>query len=233
MELVAKQDGPVVLFATLSLSPEISVDYLNSMLATQTECVKHRIPWGHRIRIGLQFADLARNELTDHFLKSPEGFTHLFFIDADQGWDHKAIIRMIYSGKDVVAALPAKKCDPPTYHDNALTGKTDGHLFEAKEAGTGCMCIARSVFERMDKAFPELSERVGGPFDWPYTPYFQTGMGKYGWNGEDMFFCHQLSAMGESVWIDSDVSFTHRGTKAWKGNFYEHLIDKGLLLKSA
>ena len=95
------------------------------------------------------------------------------------------------------------------------------------------MCIARSVFERMDKAFPELSERVGGPFDWPYTPYFQTGMGKYGWNGEDMFFCHQLSAMGESVWIDSDVSFTHRGTKAWKGNFYEHLIDKGLLLKSA
>lgn len=238
MEIVKTNDGvkPVVLFGSLSLSPDISIDYLSSMLATQTECLKHGIPWGHRIRHGLQFVDLARNELADYFLKSPE-YTHLFFIDADQGWDPKAIIRMIYSGKDVVAALPPKKCDPPTFHDNAIVGH-EGHLFKAIEAGTGCMCIKREVFERMDAHFPDLAidhlgKPVGDPFSWPTTPYFQSGMGKYGWTGEDMFFCRQLVAMGEFIWIDSDVNFSHRGSKAWKGNFYEHLVNKGLLLKSA
>jgi hypothetical protein len=58
-------------------------------------------------------------------------------------------------------------------------------------------------------------------------------MGKYGWSGEDMFFCRQLVAMGEYAWIDSDVTFTHRGSKAWKGNFYEHCVSTGLLKKGA
>jgi hypothetical protein len=234
MKLVAHNDSlPVVLFATCSLSPEVSVDYLNSMLSTQTECTKAGIPWGHRIRVGLQFTDLARNELVDYFLKSPEGFTQLFFIDADQGWDPQAILRMVMAGKDVVSALPPKKCDPPTFHDNAITGKIEDGLFEALEAGTGCMRIKRTVFSRMDSAFPELAQGIGTPFGWPHTPYFQTGMGKYGWNGEDMFFCHQLTSMGEHVWIDSDVTFTHRGSKAWKGNFYDHCVAKGLLKRSA
>jgi hypothetical protein len=203
------------------------------MLETQAECVRHRIAYAHRVRVGMQFIDLARNELADYFLKSPALFTDLFFIDADQGWDAKAIVRMLSYPQGVVAALPPKKCDPPTFHSNALTGVIDDGLFQALEAGTGCMRIKRSIFERMDKAFPELQEKVGGPFDWPHTPYFQTGMGTYGWCGEDMFFCRQLVAMGEHLWIDSDVTFTHRGSKAWKGNFYEHALSTGLLKKGA
>lgn len=234
MELVPKSDGspsPVVLFATPTFDKSVSVDYLASMLQTQTECMKHRIPYAHRVRTGLQFIDLARNELVNYFLTSPEGFTDLFFIDADQGWDAKAIIRMLTYPQGVVAALPPKKCDPPTFHMNALTGVIDGGLFQSLEAGTGCMRIKRSVFERMDSMLK--GEKVGGPFDWPHQPYFQTGMSQYGWCGEDMFFCRQLVAMGEYLWIDSDVTFTHRGSKAWKGNFYEHCVSTGVLKKGA
>jgi hypothetical protein len=234
MEIVPKIDGasPVVLFACPTFEKAVSVDYHTSMQSTWAELFKHRIACGERIITGKQFIDLARNELVDYFLKSPEGFTDLIFIDSDQGWDPTVITRILSYRQGVVAALPPKKCDPPTFHSNAITGHIEDGLFQALEAGTGFMRIKREVFERMDKAFPELQQGVGTPFGWPHTPYFQTGMGKYGWNGEDMFFCHQLTAMGEYVWIDSDVTFTHRGSKAWKGNFYEHCVTTGLL-KSA
>ena len=104
---------------------------------------------------------------------------------------------------------------------------------EALEAGTGFMRIKREVFERMDAAFPELMELHQAEFGWPEIPYFQAGNTKYGRLGEDIFFCRQWVAMGEKLWIDADVTFTHRGSKAWKGNFYEHAIATGLLKKAA
>lgn len=238
MEIVPKTtDSHVVLFACPTFEKQVSVDYHTSMQSTQAEMFKARIPCGERILTGKQFIDLARNELVDYFLKSPDGFTDLIFIDSDQGWDAKVITRVLSYKQGVVAALPPKKCDPPTFHSNAITGVIEDGLFQSLEAGTGFMRIKREVFERMDAFFPDLKidplgQPIGDPFSWPHTPYFQTGMGKYGWCGEDMFFCRQLVAMGEFIWIDSDVTFTHRGSKAWKGNFYEHCVNTGLL-KSA
>lgn len=221
-----------VLFATPTVDKTLSVDYHTSMLGTVGECFKHRIAWDSRVIAGNQFIDDARNSLVDYFLKSSEGFTDLFFIDADEGWDAKVIPRFLNYPQGVVCGLPPKKCDPPTFHSNALTGRIEGGLFEAQEAGTGFMRIKREVFERLDKAFPELAQATKGEFPWTHTPYFQGGNTKYGVIREDIFFCRQMIAMGESVWIDSDVDFTHRGSKAWKGNFYDHCVSSGLLKKA-
>lgn len=219
-----------VLFATPTFEKAVSVDYHTSMLDTVTECVKHRIAFGSRLVAGNQFIDVARNKLVDYFLNSDEGFTDLIFIDADQGWDAKVIPRILSYKQGVVAALPPKKEETPTFHDNALTGRIENGLFQALEAGTGFMRIKREVFDAMDKAFPELKEMIHAENGWPNTPYFQRGNTKYGgWLGEDIFFCRQLIAMGEFVWIDSDVTFTHRGSKVWKGNFYEHAVATGKL----
>lgn len=184
--------------------------------------------------VGNQFIDIARNKLVEHFLNSPEGFTDLVFIDADQGWDAKVLPRILSYKQGVVAALPPKKEEVPRFHSNAITGRIENGLFQALEAGTGFMRIKREVFEAMDKAFPELAQMVDKENGWPDTPYFQRGNTKYGgWLGEDIFFCRQLVAMGEFVWIDSDVTFTHRGSKVWEGNFYEHAVKTGMLEKRA
>ena len=220
-----------VLFATPSFDKSVSVDFHTSMLSTVGEFYRHRIAWDCRVIAGNQFIDDARNELVHHFLTSDAGFTDLIFMDADQGWEPKAIVRLLSHEKGVVAALPPKKCDPPTFHSNALTGVIEGGLFQALEAGTGCMRIRREVFARMDAAFPELVEQTKGEFPWTHTPYFQGGNTQYGVVREDIFFCRQLIAMGEYVWIDPDVSFTHRGSKAWKGNFYDHCVSTGMLKK--
>jgi hypothetical protein len=114
-----------------------------------------------------------------------------------------------------------------------MTGVIEDGLFQSLEAGTGCLRIKRVIFEQMDAAYPELKAMVG-PNAWNYTPYFQRGNTKYGgFLGEDIFFCRQLLAMGEYVWIDSDVTFTHHGGKIWTGNLYDHLVETGKLLKSA
>lgn len=233
MEAVHK-DGCVVLFATPTFEKAVSVDFHTSMLDTVSVCIKHRIPFGCRLIAGNQFIDVARNKLVKYFLESEEGFTDLIFIDADQGWDANVIPRILKYSQGVVAALPPKKEEKPTFHSNALTGVIQNGLFQALEAGTGFMRIKREVFESMDKEFPDLAQMIDKDNGWPDTPYFQRGNTKYGgWLGEDIFFCRQLVSMGEYVWIDSDVTFTHRGSKVWKGNFYDHAVETGLLRKTA
>ena len=228
MEIVQSAER-CVLFATPTFDKSVSVDFHSSMLSTVAEMVRNRIPYAQRVIAGKQFIDLARNELVDYFLHSPEGFTDLFFIDADEGWDPKAVTRFLRYEEGVVCGLPPKKTIPiaPAFHDNALTGIIQNGLLQALEGGTGFMRIRREVFGRMDAHFPHLADHQKD--GWPHTPYFQTGNSRYGWIGEDMFFCRQLVDMGEFAWIDANVDFTHRGSYAWKGNFYQHLINTGKL----
>jgi hypothetical protein len=149
------------LFATPSFDKSVSVDYHTSMISTIVEMHRHGIECDHRLEVGLQFIDLARNKLVDYFLKSDWNFTDLVFIDADQGWDAKVMPRLVSYPQGVVGALPPKKSSAvePEYHMNAITGVIDPatHLFQSLELGTGCMRIKREIFERMDAAFPQLA----------------------------------------------------------------------------
>ena len=219
--------GRRVLFGTPTFDKSLSVDYHTSMLGTVGELIRHGVACDSHIIAGLQFIDLARNRIVAAFLKSEA--TDLIFVDADQGWDPEAVPRILGHEELIVAALPPKKCDPPEFHSNALTGKIQNGLFESREAGTGFMRIRRDAFAALDAAYPDLAKADRENAE---TPYFQTGIHAGGFLGEDMFFCRLWTGMGESLWIDPDVTFTHRGSKAWKGNFYEHAVGTGML-KSA
>lgn len=222
---------PTVLFATPTFDKSVSVDFHTSMLGTCGRMMKARIGMDVYMAVGHQWVDVARNQSVDHFLKHPE-FTDLLFIDSDQGWDPNAIERIVRDPHLVVCALPPKKGDIPDYHMKGMTGVIEGGLFQALWAGTGLMRIKREVFAMLDKAHPDLKEltkpKCGIP-GWPHTPYFQTGNTKYGKTGEDVFFCNLVRDLGEYIWIDSDVTFTHVGHKRWRGNLYEHCVETGLL----
>jgi hypothetical protein len=235
MELVKHNGGkrPAVLFGTPTFEKSVSCEFHNSLFDSYTECLKNGITIGHLLVAGNQFIDVARNRIVHEFLTSPVGFTDLIMVDADQGWDAKVIPRIVNYSQGVVAALPPKKLDEPTFHDNAIRPVSEDGLFQCLEAGTGFMRIKREVFARMDKNYPELAQMVDAKDGWPHTPYFQRGTTKYGgFLGEDIFFCRQLISMGEFIWIDMDVNFTHRGSKVWEGNFYEYAVRSGKLRKA-
>lgn len=223
-----------VLFATPTFDKHVSVDFLMGMAETARLLTATGVAFQMHVVAGNNFVDIARNKAVHHFLHNTE-CTDILFIDSDEGWDHKTIPRVLSHDEDIVCGLPPKKCDPPCFHSNAMTGVVRNGLFQSKEGGTGFMRIRRGVFAKIDAAYSLLAEYDPENKE---IPYFQTGfrpgngefgITKRGFLGEDMFFSRLWSGMGEHFWIDSDITFTHRGSKAWSGNFYDHCVDSGML----
>lgn len=214
-----------VLFATPTFDFSFCAEYQTSMLSTSIHLAQHKIPFRARFVAGMCFIDLARNQLSHHFLNETD-CTDLFFIDSDVGWDFRAVKRFLEYPQEVVGGLVPKRWDEEPYHDRALTGRVENGLIETVEVPTAFLRIKRSVFEKMDEAYPEYADYHTLDSG---KPYFQTGYFNKHFHGEDIFFCRQWTALGGSIWIDPDVRFTHRGQKFWEGNFLEHGIKTGML----
>jgi hypothetical protein len=145
------------------------------------------LAWMHGFAMQTRFLDgdslitRARNRLVAEFMADAR-WTHLFWIDADIGFEPEGALRLLLSGHEVVAgvypqktdgwpasglaqALPAgtTRTDFDARHAvyplnlDAAGGRIDAHGFaEVLDAPTGFMLIERSVFERMAAAFPAL-----------------------------------------------------------------------------
>lgn len=188
------------------------MEYTSSLAETCIRLTQVGIGVYHSINPGNPFLDLARNELVEKFLATDA--TDLLFIDADVGWDAQAVGRVLSYEQEIVGGLVPKRDakSEETFHQNALTGVVRNGLFESFELPTAFMRIKRSAFAKLKK------------------PYFKIGANAKDF-GEDIYFCRRWCETGERVWIDSDITFSHRGGKAWKGNFYDHVMKTGLLQK--
>jgi hypothetical protein len=122
----------------------------------------------------------SRNILTAKFLASD--CTHMLFIDADIGYDPRAILRLLIKDKEIVtAAYPIKEINWAQVKERAESGseaadlvehgvrfvvnfKPDSNgvisvvdgIMEVHDAGTGFMMIKREALLKMIEAYPEL-----------------------------------------------------------------------------
>lgn len=202
-----------VFIATPTYDEWVSMEYTSSLLETGIRLEQAGIGVYHAIAPGNPFLDLSRNSLVDKFLASDAD--DLLFIDADVGWDPKIVTRVLSYPQEVVGGLVPKRNQDldGDFHMNALSGRMSPEgLFEAKEIPTAFLRIKRTAFNKLQK------------------PYFRIGSNPKDF-GEDIYFCRRWCETGESMWIDSDITFTHRGGRAWKGNFYDHCIENKLLIK--
>lgn len=214
LALVLSLIGKTVFIATPTYDEWLCIEHAESLLETGINLSRQGIGVYHGVAAGNPFLDLARNALVDKFLATDA--TDLLFIDADVGWDAKAVSRVLSYEEEVVGGLVpkrnAEKADD--FHCNALTGVISPKgLFQCKEIPTAFLKISRSAFEKLEK------------------PYFKIGANDKDF-GEDIYFCRKWIATGNYMWIDSDITFTHRGGKAWKGNFFDHATKSGLLIKT-
>jgi hypothetical protein len=86
--------------------------------------------------------------------------------------------------------------------------------------------------EKYDKAYPEHADYYTldtGPARWQTGFSRNPANGKMDFRGEDIYFNRLWCAMGEKIWIDPQVDFTHRGSRVWKGNFIDHAMAKGTI----
>lgn len=200
-----------VFIATPAYDEWACVEYASSLAETAIRLTDAGIGWRHAFNVGNPFLDLSRTELVNKFLETDA--ESILFIDADVGWDAKVVTRVLSYPQEIVGGLVPKRDakSESCFHQNAITGiMSPEGLFQAVELPTAFMRIRRSAFAKLAK------------------PYFRIGSSEKDF-GEDIYFCRRWCELGEFVWIDSDISFSHRGGKAWRGNFYEHCIKTGAL----
>jgi hypothetical protein len=160
----------------------------------------------------------ARSELARAFLASD--CDDMVFIDADMGWNPNAVVRLIASDKEIVAAIGRKRVDLDDPKDLAgwcvrllpgpdLVHDHDMGMIEVEAVGTGMMKISRSALEQIRDARPDLQRP-------DYTRFFwfneQDG-------GEDYEFCRLARSLGLSIWVDPLIELTHVGDKEYTGKF--------------
>ena len=164
----------------------------------------------------------ARNTLTMDFLKSD--CTHLLFIDSDLVFSLEQIQRIISHGEDIVGGFYPKKKDGPcelVYNPLIPAATMDARrLTEVRYIGTGFMCIARRVFEKMiEELGDELifkvdtKEKVGFDF-WPVGVYkYADGARRY--LSEDWYFCQRAIDLGFKIYGDNGIALKHSGNAVY------------------
>ena len=174
--------------------------------------------------------DYARTKLLNHFYRS--GFTHLLWLDGDQGANPNDILRMIKLKKDFVAVAGVRKTNPPSY---AVTSQDDlGNpvpiqvdsvtgLMTSKviRVGMACVVMTRHCVERMIQSYPELAFRgADGQDDIAcFLPMILNNR----YLNEDFAFCWRYNAIGGTIWIDGSISIDHIGPYVYQGSYYDHL----------
>ena len=106
--LIAKLKAAKVypMIATPAHHGQVNIAYLHSMLALMELGRQAGIPIG-RVVTDAGGLDLQRNEIAGGFRETP--CTHLFFVDADMGFDPVDVLMMLATGHPVIGGVYAMK----------------------------------------------------------------------------------------------------------------------------
>lgn len=175
------------------------------------------IDWTVETLVNESLISRGRNTLTARFLNNKKT-THLFFIDADIGFEPWHVLTVLNHDKDVVCGLYPMKSLPLKWVVNGVPGvdeKRDDYLIEVSKSGTGFMCIKSHVFEELKKhpAVKPFNNDIGLPKEldqYMYT-YFDSAVRENRYYSEDWTFCENWRDLGGQVWIDSRVLLKHTG----------------------
>jgi hypothetical protein len=207
---------------------EVSLTYCISSVNTVFDWTTRGLPL-HWLTIGSASVEKARNMLVAQFMAND--WTHLLFVDADQGWDPRQIHRLLAMDQDVVGVAARKKTMRSEWAVNFLGEeiRLENGAAEVAGVGTGFLMIERQVFERMFEAYPELKidlkstesdpDRVlrSDQAEYYYALFAQTlENGRY--LGEDLSFCKRWRRIGGRVHIDPVGDVVHIGTYEFKGS---------------
>ncbi len=165
----------------------------------------------------------ARDKLVAMFLKTDA--THLLWVDSDQVFTGKNILKLLAHDVDIVGASICQKrpdelhwCFKPKSEDGVPVMKcNEAGLMPVDAIGTGFTLIKRSVFEKIiekhgdDISYkPSECEEAIHEF-YPHKIYqFPDGLRMK--LGEDFYFCQRWLDMGWEMYADTKLVIPHIGT---------------------
>lgn len=179
----------------------------------------------------------ARSKLLGAFHRDRQ-FTHMMFIDSDQGWNPVDIAYLLLLKRDFIGAVSCKKVYPlefayqmlndeskivPLYHE------VETNVAEIPYIGGAFVMLSRNCIDRMVLSYPELSYDMPDNvieyalFDpiivnVPNAPRRRLS--------EDFAFCHRWAKIGGTVYCKMDVTLQHEGQHVFTGNLLNHLTQR-------
>lgn len=231
--------------------------YAKSCLDLQTLMMRYGIDIKFSFLFNESLITRARNYLTDEFLRSD--CTHMLFLDSDIHFNPQDVLALLALDKDVIggpypkksinwgniayAARKHNEIDPREleqlvgeYVFNVVKGTQQFQVTEplqVLEIGTGFMMIKRHVFQKLEKAYPQLRykpDHIGqAHFDGSryIHAYFDTiidtvdsatGGGSDRYLSEDYMFCQLWRKIGGEIYLCPWMKTQHIGTYAFTGN---------------
>lgn len=203
-----------VFFGTPTYDKTVTIDHDTSMIESAILLTQLGIRLQRHVEAGGIYLGMIRNKIAEAFLASDAD--DLLFVDADVGFDPRVLPRILAYKQEVVGGLVPKRNTEQDndYHQKAITGVVEDGLFQSLEIPTAFLRIKRSAFAKLQQ------------------PYFRSEADPTAY-GEDIYFCRRWCESGNFLWVDADITFSHRGSRAWRGNFYDHCVATGLLKKAA
>lgn len=216
-------EGINVAIATPCYGGVLSSAYLSSLAFTIPVLLANKIKYYVMTVPNESIVAKARNTLVDAFLKS-DG-THLWFIDADMGWKPEQVLRLFATKKSIVGAAGPRKQDSVSFCallENPAVWETATGMVKAISVGTGCMVIAREVFEKMKESDPDNWYWDGSAENKIYN-FFENRIYKNHLWTEDYNFCNKWRGLKGEIWVDPGFFLEHIGQKTWSGTLGEVL----------
>jgi hypothetical protein len=172
----------------------------------------------------------ARNTLVAKFLNTPQS-THLFFVDADIGWEPWHLLVLLDRQVDVIGGLYPMKTLPVKWVVNGFEGAEEGEngLQEVSKTGTGFMLVKRDVFEKLNQhpAVKPFNNDIGLPkeLDQHLKTYYDTAVRENRYYSEDWTFCENWRDIGGKVYVDKRVLLCHSGAYVFCMENQQHLLN--------
>ena len=172
---------------------------------------------------GDSYIDRARNSLCNGLLRSD--FTHILFIDSDEGWDLPGFLNIVKSPHDIVGAgYPCKNI----WDFYGVVLNNDAHGLPIIDKATGAisaLCIPAGFMKISKKALLQLAPHVS-----TYTNPYNGDEKDYDFFsriqplGEDGSFNLRCETAGIPRWVEPRTIISHWGVSEHRGSYYEHLF---------
>lgn len=215
-----------IMVATPTYTGELVHKYVESYTAAAIYCLFHKVELELKVVSGASLIQYARNQLIREFLED-DTYTHMMWIDADVGFDPRAIMKLLDHGKDVIGGVYPMKCMPVQWPYEPLRGEQTGGVHRANVLPGGFMLCSRKAVQAVADAAPGYWHYTGG-LRFRTKHVMDLVLENDTLLGEDVILCRRFQQAGFDVWVEPDIAFSHTGKFEWRG-VLKKAIESGAL----
>lgn len=211
-----------VLLAAPSYDGRFDVRFLDSLINTIELCNQHNIKI---LPFFLCYDSLIQRARNDYFSVAYNSKVDvLFFIDSDIGWNPNDFVKLVLSEKDMIGGTYRKKTEEEELYAVKVLEENDlkwnlniakDGLLEVQGLGCGFLKLSKRcvklLFETEKKYYTNGENIIKNICDCVINE-------DNNFVSEDIIMGFKWNALGEKVYLDTNINLVHVGQKAYSGD---------------